>query len=358
MVHPSLLTRKIIHVDMDAFYASIEFLDRPELRGKPLVVGGEERGVVAAASYEARVFGIKSAMPMKRALALCPDLVVVRPRFSRYTEVSRLVQAIFFRHTQVVEPLSLDEAYLDVTAACADGTFASALAKTIRQTIHQETGLTASAGVGPNKLIAKIASDICKPNGMKVIPPAAVPAFMHDLPVERIHGVGPVTARQLHANGWRICADLIKAGPLLLKERLGVRTGAWLWHMAHGIDERDVETERERKSVGAETTFARDLTDAQDIAAAIAGLAEEVYQYLVEKRLAAGSLTLKVRYADFTTLTRAMSFPLPVRSCADFREAGLRLLQKVPAQPIRLLGLSLSRLSLQEFEHRRLFPEP
>ncbi len=355
MPHPSLLKRKIIHVDMDAFYASVEYMDDPTLRDKPLVVGGKERGVVAAASYAARKFGIRSAMPMKRAMALCPDLVIVPPRFSRYKEISQQVMNIFLRHTQLVEPLSLDEAYLDVTEACQDGRLARDIAQGIRETISRDIGLTASAGVGPNKLVAKIASDHCKPNGLKVVAPQAVPEFMRGLPIEKIHGVGPVTAKSLKARGMRTCADVLAAGPENLRVAFGVRTGEWLWWMAQGVDDREVSADRETKSIGAETTFVKDLTTWEEKTTALEELAADIFDCIARKNLAATTVTLKIRYPDFTTLTRSSSYPVPVCSKEDFLGAGVTLLEKLPRRPVRLLGLSLSRFSEITFAPKTLF---
>lgn len=344
-MHASLTKRKIIHVDMDAFYASVECMDQPEHAGKPLVVGGKERGVVAAASYAARKFGIRSAMPMKRALALCSDLVVVPPRFDRYREISQQVMRIFLNHTPLVEPLSLDEAYLDVTEACRDGTLATSIAQSIRETILLNTGLTASAGVGPNKLVAKIASDHGKPNGLKVVAPQAVAEFMRLLPIEKIHGVGPVTARSLKARNLHTCADILATDLEQLKIMFGVRTGEWLWWMAQGVDEREVSIDRETKSIGAETTFVKDLITWDEKAAALDELAKDVFACISRKNLAALTVTLKIRYPDFTTLTRSSSYPVPVCSKEHFLEAGTTLLAKVPEGPVRLLGISLSRFS-------------
>lgn len=354
-MHPSLTQRKIIHVDMDAFYASVECMDQPELVGKPLVVGGKERGVVAAASYAARKFGIRSAMPMKRALALCPDLVVVPPRFTRYREISQQVMKIFLHHTTLVEPLSLDEAYLDVTEVCKNGTLAKSIAENIRALIRQDIGLTASAGVGPNKLVAKIASDHCKPNGLKVVAPQAVAEFMRLLPIEKIHGVGPVTARGLKSRGIHTCADVLNTDMEQLKIMFGVRTGEWLWWMAQGVDDREVSPERETKSIGAETTFVKDLVTWEEKAAALEELAADIFDCISRKQLAALTVTLKIRYPDFTTLTRSSSYPVPVCSKEHFLEAGTTLLAKVPEEPVRLLGLSLSRFSKLSFASTPLF---
>lgn len=343
---PEPPVRRIIHVDMDAFYASVEQRDDPALRGRPLAVGGSrERGVVAAASYEARMFGVRSAMPSSRAKRLCPDLIFVKPRFDAYREVSRQIRAIFARYTALIEPLSLDEAYLDVTDDLAGLGSATATAERIRAEIRAETGLTASAGVSYNKFIAKIASDQNKPDGMCVIPPHRGEAFVAALPVKRFYGVGPKTAEKMARLGIETGADL-KAQSLDWLNRHFGSWGEYLHGAARGIDHRRVSPDRPRKSVGAENTFFRDLVAPSELIEALDGIIDTVWTRIEASESRGRTITLKVRYNDFHTITRARSFTEPVTDRARFTEAahGLLLALCPVDRPIRLLGLTLSAL--------------
>jgi DNA polymerase IV len=347
--------RKIIHVDMDAFFASVEQRDDPALRGRPVAVGhAEARGVVAAASYEARAFGVRSAMPSVTAKRRCPDLVFVPPRFDMYRQVSEQIRAIFLHYTALVEPLSLDEAYLDVTEDRHALGSARAIAEAIRAGIREATGLTASAGVSYNKFIAKLASDQNKPDGLCVIPPAKGPDFVAGLPVERFHGVGPVTARRMHALGIRTGADL-RAQPLELLQRHFGSHAAYLHGAARGEDHRPVRPERPHKSIGAERTFATNLTDPNELDAALVRVADAAWTR-VERHGARGrTVTLKLRHADFRTVTRARSMA-GVVDRATFLAIGRGLLaaEPVAAAGYRLIGLTLSGLGAEEAVEARL----
>jgi DNA polymerase-4 len=338
--------RRIIHVDMDAFYASVEQRDNPELRGKPVAVGGSrERGVVAAASYEARAFGVRSAMPSSRARRLCPDLIFAKPRFEVYREVSHQIRAIFARYTPLVEPLSLDEAYLDVTQDMAGLGSATATAERIRAEIRAETGLTASAGVSYNKFIAKMASDQNKPDGLCVIPPHKGPDFVASLPVKRFYGVGPRTAEKMARLGIETGADLRAQSPEWLNRHFG-SWGEYLHGAARGIDHREVRSDRPRKSVGAENTFFRDLVSPTELIEALDEIIGTVWPRIEKSESRGRTVTLKLRYNDFHTITRAKSFAEPVLDRALFTEAGHGLLLALcPVdRPVRLLGLTLSGL--------------
>jgi DNA polymerase-4 len=336
--------RKIIHVDMDAFFASVEQRDNPELRGKPLAVGGMHRGVVAAASYEARTFGVRSAMPSVTALRKCPDLIFVKPRFDAYREVSGQIRAIFLDYTPHVEPLSLDEAYLDVTQDLKGIGIATEIAREIRARIKAETGLTASAGVSYNKFLAKIASDQNKPDGLCVIPPAKGPAFVASLPVSRFHGVGPKTAAKMARLGIRTGADLRNCSREFLAENFG--SSADYYHdLARGICHRQVKANRERKSIGAEDTFFADLTEEAAMVAELERISETVWRRIGEKGgLSGRTVTLKVKYQDFQIVTRAKSLDRPVSGRAEFLDIGCALLRTLLPVPkgVRLLGLTLS----------------
>jgi len=338
--------RKIIHVDMDAFYASVEQRDQPELRGRPVVVGGNPngRGVVAAASYEARRHGIHSAMPAWRAARLCPDAVFLRPRFEVYRAISAQIQAIFRDYTPLVEPLSLDEAYLDVSDCPRLEGSATLIAREIRTRIREQTDLTASAGVSGNKFLAKIASDLDKPDGLYVIPPEQAAAFVAELPVGKIHGVGQATQAKMQRMGIHTGADLRRLSLLELQRAFGSR--ARFYHdLARGVDERPVRPSRERKSVGAETTFGQDLTDPADMLDRLALLADKVAASLERRRLAGRTVTLKVKYHDFRQITRSLSGD-PVQSATDIRARLPALLQDTEAgrTPVRLLGVTVSGL--------------
>ncbi|HEY0148174.1 MAG TPA: DNA polymerase IV [Allosphingosinicella sp.] len=339
--------RKIIHVDMDAFYASVEQRDNPELRGKPLAVGGGVRGVVAAASYEARTFGVRSAMPAVTAKRRCPDLIFVKPRFDAYRAVSNQIRAIFLDYTPHVEPLSLDEAYLDVTEDLKGIGIATRIAEEIRARIKEETGLTASAGVSYNKFLAKLASDQNKPDGLCVVTPARGPAFVESLPVARFHGVGPKTAEKMARLGIETGADL-KARSL---DWLAVHFGSsalYYHNLARGICHRQVKADRAHKSVSAEDTFNSDIADPDTLLAELERIGRHVWDKRVEpKRLAGRTVNLKVKYSDFQIVTRARSLDRPVADVEEFVQLGQTLLRGLlpPVRAIRLLGLGLSGLS-------------
>jgi DNA polymerase-4 len=339
--------RRILHVDMDAFFASVEQRDDPTLRGRPVVVGGspDSRGVVAAASYEARAFGVRSAMSCAKAARLCPDAVFVRPDLARYKAVSDQLRAILLDYTDLVEPLSLDEAYLDVTAPKIDLGSATAVAREIRRRVHDELRLTASAGVGPSKLVAKIASDVHKPDGLTVVPPHRVLAFLHPLPVERLWGVGPATASRLHDLGLKTIGDVAAQDPIDLGRRLG-SLGPWLWRLARGDDPREVTPHRERKSSGAEETFPEDVRDVDRLRDVLRGQCEEVGAALSRHGVRARTVTIKVRYDDFTTVTRAETLPDPTDDPRRFAEVAVDLLARTEAgaRAVRLVGVSLSGL--------------
>ncbi len=334
--------RRIIHLDMDAFYASVEQRDDPALRGRPVAVGGpaEGRGVVAASSYEARAFGVRSAMPMARARRLCPELVVVRPDFARYREASRQVMAILRSATPLVEPLSLDEAYLDVTDNLLGLPLARSVAEHLKARIRAEVGLTSSAGVAPNKFLAKIASGFRKPDGLTVIAPERVEAFLQRLPVEALWGVGPVTARKLHALGITRLTDLRSADRAALAAAVG-SLADWLLRLADGDDPRPVVAEREPKSVSAESTYATDLRDPEALRQEVARLADRVAGALARKQRRARTVTLKVRYADFTTVTRSHTGDGAVADAATIATRAAALLHRTDAvrRPVRLLGV-------------------
>ena len=328
---------------MDAFYASVEQRDNPSLRGKPLAVGGQptRRGVVAAASYEARAFGVYSAMPMATAVRLCPSLVIVPPDFTRYKAASSAVFAIFHEVTPLVEPLSLDEAYLDVTTNAWGEAFGTAVAKRLKERIRSDTGLTASAGVAPNKFLAKIASGWKKPDGLTVISPDRVEPFLQQLPVDALWGVGPVTAKKLRTKGIERLVDVRRADPQLLRETVG-SLADWLTQLANGIDNRPVVANREVKSSGSETTYPADLTDVDRIRTEIAEMASHAIGWLARKQLFARTVTIKVRYDDFTTITRSHT-AAPTRDEAELTARAVGLLEKTDAgrRPIRLLGASV-----------------
>jgi DNA polymerase-4 len=328
---------------MDAFYASVEQRDRPELRGQPLVVGGQpdRRGVVAAASYEARAFGVRSAMSMAKAVRLCPSLVVVRPDFSRYKAASTAVFSIFREVTPLVEPLSLDEAYLDVTENAWNEPLATTVARRLKARIHAETGLTASAGVAPNKFLAKIASGWKKPDGLTVIAPDKVEPFLQQLPVDALWGVGPVTAKKLRDRGIGRLVDVRTADWATLSDAVG-SLADWLRQLASGVDERPVVPNREAKSSGSERTYAEDLTDLQAIRREVAQMAAQAASWLVRRSLLARTVTIKVRYGDFTTITRSHSSDATRDELAIVARA-LQLLERTDAgrRRVRLLGVSV-----------------
>jgi len=337
--------RKIIHVDMDAFYASVEQRDHPELRGKPLAVGGGVRGVVAAASYEARRFGVRSAMPAVTAKRLCRDLIFVKPRFDAYRAVSQQIRAIFLDYTPHVEPLSLDEAYLDVTEDLKGIGVATTIAEEIRARIRAETGLTASAGVSYNKFLAKLASDQKKPDGLCVVTPARGPAFVEALPVARFHGVGPKTAEKMARLGIETGADLKARSLDFLAAHFG-SSALYYYDLARGICHRQVKADRPYKSVSAEDTFLTDLAEPEALLSELDRIGRHVWSRIEAKGLAGRTVNLKVKYADFQIVTRAKSLDRPVRDVAEFLEMGAALLRSLlpPVKAIRLLGLGLSGL--------------
>jgi len=338
--------RKIIHVDMDAFFASVEQRDQPEYQGKPLIVGGQpnSRGVVAACSYEARKFGIHSAMPCSRAYRLCPKAIFVPPRFEAYREVSQQIREIFWQYASQVEPLSLDEAYLDVTyTADFDGS-ATRIAQAIKAEILAKTQLNASAGVSYNKFLAKIASDMDKPNGLYVIKPDQGLAFVADLPIGKFYGIGPATEAKMQKLGIQTGADLRRKTLVELAERFG-NSGQYYYNIARAIDERPVRSTRVRKSLGKEMTFAEDILSIQLLTDTLNGLAEQVLTKLSEQELQAKTITLKVKYANFQQVTRAQSVDTTLEINAVKRWIP-QLLKRTKAgeQAIRLVGLSLSGL--------------
>jgi DNA polymerase IV len=337
--------RKIIHIDMDAFYASVEQRDDPALKGRPVAVGGGHRGVVAAASYEARQFGVRSAMPSVTARRRCPELVFVKPRFDAYKAVSQQIREIFADYTDLIEPLSLDEAYLDVTEDRQGLGSARAIAEDIRRRIAKECRLTASAGVSYCKFIAKLASDHNKPDGLCVITPEKGPAFVATLPVARFHGVGPKTAAKMERLGIFTGADLAAWSREQLDAHFG-SSGEWYWQIARGIDERPVRPDRPYKSVSAERTFDEDLADPGRLAAELERVAGYAWARIERAEVAGRTVTLKVKFADFTLITRSKSFALPIADQGDFTAAGQALLSALMPAPkgIRLLGLGLHNL--------------
>lgn len=337
---------KIIHLDLDAFFAAVEQHDHPELRGKPVIVGGsQQRGVVSACSYEARTFGVHSAMSMARAVRLCPQAVCRPVRMERYRRVSREVFAIFSRYTDRIEPLSIDEAFLDVSGCERLFGQAREIAVRIRAEVRNETGLTVSAGIAPNKFLAKLASEAGKPDGLVEVRPEEIDSFLLPLPVARLWGVGKVTAERLQRQGLRTVADLRTFGRERLGRLLG-GAGEQLYRLAQGEDEREVELTEMAKSIGQEETYGRDLTTMEDLRRALLDLAERVGRRLRQEGVVGRRLTLKVRYADFESVTRSQTAAEGmVHAMTIFRE-GLSLLAKTEAgnRPIRLLGLSLSQL--------------
>ena len=348
--------RKIIHVDMDAFYASVEQRDNPELRGRPLAVGGVHRGVVAAASYEARKFGVRSAMPSVTAKRCCPELIFVKPRFDAYREVSHQIRAIFHEYTPHVEPLSLDEAYLDVTEDLKGIGIATKIAEEIRARIRAETGLTASAGVSYNKFLAKLASDQNKPDGLCVVTPARGEAFVAGLPVKRFHGVGPKTAEKMAALGIETGADLRGKSLEWLTQHFG-SSGTYYNNLARGICHRQVKADRPYKSVSAEDTFFEDLSEAEALVAELERIGRHVWTRIEAKGLKGRTVNLKVKYSDFQIVTRARSLDRPVSGADEFLDIGSTLLRALlpAAKGIRLLGLGLSNL---QGEREAALPQP
>ena len=347
--------RKIIHIDMDAFFASVEQRDNPELRGKPVAVGGSrERGVVAAASYEARAFGVRSALPSVTAKRRCADLIFVTPRFDVYKAVSIQIREIFAEYTLLIEPLSLDEAYLDVTENLKGIASATEIAKDIRAKIRRETNLTASAGVSYNKFLAKLASDHRKPDGLFVITPKMGPSFVEKLPVEKFHGVGPATTAKMNRLGIATGLDL-RAQTLPFLQRHFGKSGAYYYWIARGVDERPVRADRVRKSVGAENTFAQDLHAFEPMRDALEPIITKVWRHCEATSIRGRTVTLKVKFADFQQITRSKSVADAVETFADLKHLSLGLLELLlpTTKGVRLLGISLSSLTQTQTTGRR-----
>ena len=339
--------RKIIHIDMDAFYASVEQRDNPEYQGRPVIVGGspQRRGVVAACSYEARKFGIHSAMSSARAARLCPEAVFIKPRFDVYRRISEQIRSIFLRYTELVEPLSLDEAYLDVSDSGLFQGSATRIAGAIKTEIRNATGLTASAGVSYNKFLAKIASDMDKPDGLYVITPEAGATFIEGLPIGRFFGVGKATEARMAKLNITTGADLKLLSREQLHRHFG-KTGEFYYHIARGIDKRPVSNRRQRKSISSETTFMEDLIDTETLLARLQVLADETMQTLMNKQLSARTLTIKVKYADFQQVTRSKTLPEPFVTAVSVAPLLAELLAKTDAgkRRVRLLGVGVSNL--------------
>ncbi len=345
--------RRILHCDMDCFYAQVHMRDDPSLRGKPVVVGGSPtgRGVIAAASYEARVFGIRSAIPAARAIRLCPQAIFIKPDFQRYSRESQAIFEIFREMTSIVQPASLDEAYLDVTEEVGRYGSATAIAQEIRRRVRAERGLTVSVGVGPNRLIAKIASDFHKPDGLTVVRPRQIQEFLDPLKVRQLHGVGPATEKVLNDLGVGTIADLRALDLEALQRRFG-KFGAQLYEYARGIDERPVRTEWVRKSLGHERTYSQDLVSLEQMDLELKKLSDRTYEDLVKKGLHARTMTVKVRYPDFTTLTRARSQEHPFASPEQIAGTAMALLRQTAAaeKSVRLLGVTAS--GFESEDHR------
>lgn len=339
--------RKIIHIDMDAYYASVEQRDNPGYRDRPVIVGGapQRRGVVAACSYEARKFGIHSAMPSARAAKLCPQAIFIKPRFDVYRRISEQIRAIFREYTDLVEPLSLDEAYLDVSDCKLYQGSATRIARELKTKIKAATGLTASAGVSYNKFLAKISSDMDKPDGLYVVTPDAGEAFVESLPIGRFFGVGKATEARMNALNITTGVDLKSLSLEQLRRHFG-KTGDFYYHIARGIDMRPVSNRRERKSISSETTFMEDLSDRQVMLKSLDALADDTIQTLIEKQLSARTLTIKVKYADFRQVTRSKTLSEPFVAAVPIRPVLAELLAKTDAgkRRVRLLGVGVSNL--------------
>ncbi|MEL0455161.1 DNA polymerase IV [Flavobacteriaceae bacterium SZ-1-7] len=340
--------RKIIHVDMDAFYASVEQMDNPELKGKPIAVGGDgKRGVVSAASYEARKFGVKSAMAGNLAAKLCSDLIFVKPRFDRYTEISKKIRVIFYDYTDLVEPLSLDEAYLDVTENKKGNPSASLIAQEIRERILTEIGLTASAGISINKFIAKIASDYNKPDGQKTVKPEEVIEFLEQLDIRKFYGVGKVTAEKMYQKGIFTGMDLKQKSLEYLDENFG-KSGRYYYHVVRGIHNSEVKPNRIRKSLAAERTFSENLSSEVFMLKKLEHIAEEVSRRLNKSKVSGKTVTLKIKYSDFTLQTRSKTLPYFINDKSIILETAKELLyQDKLNNSVRLLGISISNLNTE-----------
>lgn len=341
--------RKIIHIDMDAFYASVEQLDHPQWRGLPLAVGGSERrGVISAASYEARVYGVRSAMSGAFAKKLCPQLVFAPLRFDRYKEISRHIQSIFFEYTDLVEPLSLDEAYLDVTQNKKGLKSASMIALDIRRRIFEELGLTASAGISINKFVAKVASDVNKPNGQKTVPPDEVLSFIEALDIKKFYGIGKVTTQKMHELGIFTGADLKQCPLEFLVQHFG-KSGVHYHQIVRGIHKSEVIPHRDSKSVGVERTFDEDLQNAEQMYEPLQHIALELERRLAKKNVSGKTITLKLKYNDFILQTRSKSIPYFIHEAHFIVKTAMELLaQEELKKPIRLLGISISNLKVPE----------
>mgnify|MGYP006185322963 FL=1 len=340
--------RKIIHIDMDAFYASVEQKDFPELIGKPLAVGGSEiRGVISAASYEARKFGVRSAMSGVQAKKLCPELVFVRPRFERYSEISKIIRKIFYEYTDLVEPLSLDEAYLDVTQNKKGNPSATLLAQEIRKRIFEETGLTASAGISINKFVAKVASDYNKPNGQKTVNPDEVEPFLEALDIRKFYGIGKVTAERMYQFGIYTGKDLKNRSLEFLEQHFG-KSGTHYYYIVRGIHNSPVKPNRISKSVGAERTFNENLSSEVFMEERLESIAKELEKRLQKHKIAGKTITLKIKYSDFSQQTRSKTLPYFISDKALLLETAKELLyQEKLKESVRLLGISLNNLNTE-----------
>ena len=341
-------SRKIIHIDMDAFYASVEQKDFPELIGKPLAVGGSEiRGVISAASYEARKFGVRSAMSGVQAKKLCPELVFVRPRFERYSEISKIIRKIFYEYTDLVEPLSLDEAYLDVTQNKKGNPSASLLAQEIRKRIFEETGLTASAGISINKFVAKVASDYNKPNGQKTVNPDEVEPFLEALDIRKFYGIGKVTAERMYQFGIYTGKDLKSRSLEFLEQHFG-KSGTHYYYIVRGIHNSPVKPNRISKSVGAERTFNENLSSEVFMEERLESIAKELEKRLQKHKIAGKTITLKIKYSDFSQQTRSKTLPYFISDKALLLETAKELLyQEKLKESVRLFGISLNNLNTE-----------
>ncbi len=348
--------KRIIHIDMDAFFASVEQRDNPDLRGKPIAVGGSrQRGVVAAASYEARKYGVRSAMSSQKAAMLCPKLIFVKSRFEIYKQVSSVIRSIFERYTQLIEPLSLDEAYLDVTNLPQGFNSATEVAEQIRKEIFEETQLTASAGVSYNKFLAKMSSDVNKPNGIFILTPKKAQNFLAQLEIKKFYGIGKVTAGKFQKLGVLYGSDLLRLSLTSLEQHFGKSAKSY-FNLARGIDHREVKPHRERKSVGAERTFSSDLNSVEDLIPHLEFIAKAVSERSKKNNKSGRTITLKVKYGDFTQITRSQTFEKETNNLQDLIKTGKELLAIVPniELGIRLLGLTLSNFEKQKSPNKQL----
>ncbi|HKL49022.1 MAG TPA: DNA polymerase IV [Desulfuromonadales bacterium] len=354
------MEKTVLHLDLDAFYASVEQLDNPALRGRPVIVGGHSsRGVVSAASYEARAYGVHSAMPMARASRLCPEATILPVRMGRYRDLSQQVFAVYHEFTDRIEPLSIDEAFLDVTASIRLFGAGREIGQAIRHRVRERTGLTVSAGVSFNKHLAKMASDRAKPDGVLEVRREQVEDFLHPLSVGELWGIGQVGVGKLEQHGILRVADIVRVDEDRLKKLLGNKAGEQIWRLANGIDEREVVPEQEEKSVGAEKTFLQDLYTVADFEKALLLLAEEVGRRIRSKKYGGRCVTLKVRYDDFTTLSRSQTKSMALRTTAGIYQAARELLERTASadKPVRLLGITLSRLENDNAGQVELFAD-